>query len=318
MKPKWLKLSHHKHSGRLRAHEYTSYLPLAALLVVVGVALTAFTAYASPGPQAGSIGLTGEMPGPAPKVAATIDSPITQQHLITSPTTVTGTCPTGTLVEIYKNDIFAGSTPCTSKGTYSLDIDLLFGQNRLVAKVYDALNQPGPDSNVVVVNYDVTPPKGAVSSLLNFSDQLILNTNAVYRGTFPGQTLTIPISLIGGTPPYAISTLWGDSKSSVVSRNNTLSFNVSHVYDKPGTYQITVQASDTQGRKAFLTVAAIINGQPSITTVATTSKPTHTNQLLMLWPLYTFAVTMVISFWLGERREKHILGGPGMRLHPQH
>jgi hypothetical protein len=41
------------------------------------------------------------------------------------------------------------------------------------------------------------------------------------------------------------------------------------------------------------------------------------NKLLVLWPLYTTILAVVISFWLGERREKKILSRPTMLLHPQ-
>src|SRR5690242_10449723 len=97
----WLKLSHHQHSGRLRPHEHTSYVPLGILLLLVGVGLTVFTASAaSPPPQAGSVGLTGIVPGKPPTVAARIVSPVSGQHFSTSPVTIKGTCPPTTLVEI--------------------------------------------------------------------------------------------------------------------------------------------------------------------------------------------------------------------------
>lgn len=315
---RWLKISHHKHSGRLRPHEYTSYAPLLVLLVLVGVTLTICTAFASdPPPQANSVSLNGTMPGPAPTTAATIASPTSGQHFSTSPVTVTGTCPKNTLVEIYKNDIFAGSTPCGADGTYSLSVDLLIGQNSLVARVYDALNQPGPDSNPVSVFYDALPPQSASLIPLNFSgSQLLLNTDAVYRGIFPGQTLSIPINVIGGIAPYAITIHWGDGTSKIVPRNDNLTFNVEHVYQKPGTFQISLQATDSQGRVAFLTVAAIVNGQPSVTPVASTTK-VSLNKLLVLWPLYTGTAGMVASFWLGERREKRLLSHVSLTPHPQ-
>ena len=121
-----IKILHHSHSGRLRPHEYTSYPLLALLLLVVGMALTVSSVFAlDPPPQSGSIGLTGAMPGPAPTVAATINSPSNNQHFSTSPVTITGVCPKTTLVELYKNDIFAGSGACSDSGTFAFDIDLL-------------------------------------------------------------------------------------------------------------------------------------------------------------------------------------------------
>lgn len=319
---KWLKLSHHHHSGKVRPHEHTSYVPLAFMLVIVGFALTVFSTAvesATPydGPEAGSVGMTGIMPGKPPTTAATINIPSNGQRFTTSPITVSGTCPENTLVEIFKNDIFAGSTICTSKGTYTLEVDLLIGENRLVARVYDALNQAGPDSNIVTVYYDAIPPQSGSLTPFNFGgNQLLLNTDAVFRGVFPGDTMTVPLDILGGTPPYAVNIEWGDATNKVVPRNDNATFNVEHVYQKAGTYQVTFQASDAGGRVAFLTVAAIVNGQPDTVTAAT--KPIATpNQLLLLWPIFTGAVAVTVSFWLGEQREKHILKKRGM-LTPSH
>lgn len=315
----WLKISHHHHSGRLRPHEYTSYVPLAFLLLFVGLALLgcSVSALSSPPPQADSVALSGTMPQPAPTVAATITSPAPQKHFTASPVSVSGTCPPNTLVEVYKNDIFAGSGPCSDSGTYSFEVDLLFGRNSLIARVYDALNQPGPDSRTVTVFYDALPPQSAALAPLSFGGaQLLLNTDAVYRGAFPEHLLNVPIDIIGGTPPYAVNVQWGDSTNKVISRNDNLTFNASHAYHKPGTYQISIQASDAKGRVAFITVAAIVNGQPSAVP-AGTSSGTPANKLLLLWPLYTAAAAIVTSFWLGERREKHLLTGSNLTFHPQ-
>src|SRR5690606_15714392 len=115
-----LKLSHPDHNGKLRSHEHTSYIPLIFILLLVGVALAIYTAAAArPGPAAGSIGLGGVMPGEPPTTAAVINVPTNGQSFTEAPVTVSGTCPAGVLVQIFKNDIFAGSTPCLSDGTFS-------------------------------------------------------------------------------------------------------------------------------------------------------------------------------------------------------
>lgn len=315
---RWLKLSHHSHSGRLRSHEHTSYVPLGVLLLLVGFGLTAFTAAAaSPPPQSGSVGITGTMPGKAPTLGARIVTPSDGQHFATSPVTFTGTCPPTTLVEIFKNDIFAGSIPCSATSTFSVDIDLLIGKNVMVAKVFDSLNQAGPDSNKVTVYYDALPPQSSPLSTLDFGGaQLLLNTDAVFRGTFPSQNLSVPITIIGGTPPYAVEVQWGDAGSQIVPRKDSSPFKVVHAYQKPGTYQISLQATDGTGRVAFLTVASIVNGQPPVAAAATSdgSDSSSLAKLLLLWPLYTGLVAVVASFWLGEVREKHVLARRGQLL----
>jgi hypothetical protein len=314
-----LKISHHTYSGQLRPHEHTSYGPLAVLVVAVGIMLASFTfssfADASPGPGAGSIGLTGTMPAAPPKTAATISKPINGQHFTQTPITVSGSCPAETLVEIYKNDIFAGSTPCESNGTYTLQIDLLFGQNNLKAQVYDVLNQAGPESNTVSVFYDASFPVAAPTSFFDFSGaQLILNTDAAYRGSFPNKPLNIPITVIGGTSPFAINVEWGDGTNDIVARSDNTTFNVSHTYKKPGTYKIVIQGTDSKKLVAYLSVAAIVNGKPD--TLASTSAKPPASKLFILWPILAVAATMVFSFWMGEQREKKILGGTGSQKTP--
>jgi len=304
-----LKLLQHHHTGRYRPHEHTSYGPLALLLMIAIIPLIALSATAKTpydGPEAGSIGMTGVMPGKPPTIAATITSPANGMHTLTIPVTVKGTCPPDLLVEIFKSDIFAGSTTCSATGTFTVVIDLLIGKNDVVARVYDALNQPGPDSNIVTVFYDALPTQaGPIASFDFGAAQLLINTDAVYRGMFPDQEMLLRIDLIGGRPPYAVNVQWGDSENSVVSRGDNIGFSVPHTYKKPGIYQITIQASDADGRVAFMTVAAIVNGQPDAAVAESTKTQRHI--LLVIWPLYAAIITAVISFWLGEKREKHIL-----------
>lgn len=321
------KLISSKHSGRLRPHEHTAYLPLAFLVFAVGVILAGYSVISMssvladhPAPQSGSVSLTGAVPAAPPKVAATITSPTSNQHFNVSTITITGTCPKGTLVEIFKNSIFAGSTPCEDNGKYTINIDLLYGQNSITAQVYDTLNQAGPPSTAVIVYYDASQLQGAALEQLNFNgSQLLLNTDAVYRGSFPGQTLNVPVTIIGGSAPYAVNVVWGDSNNKIIPRGDSTLFNASHAYDKPGTYKITLAGTDSKQQVAFLTVAAIVNGQPNGTGAGGTQnndKKTILNKLFVLWPLYAVSATMVISFWLGERREKKIIGDPDKKTPP--
>jgi hypothetical protein len=295
------------YEGAVAPRDLMSYFPLAVVLLVVGFAVTFITSYAaSPGPESGSIGLTGVVPGEPPSIAPTISSPSNGQHFSTTPITVKGTCPSGTLVELFKNDIFAGSTFCDNK-TYSIDIDLLYGRNDLIARGYDDLNQSSPTSSITTVYYDASGPQASGLAGLDFGGaQLLLNTDAVFRGVFPDKEMSVPLTILGGKAPFAINIQWGDSEHSLVSRNSNAVFASTHVYKKPGTYPISVQATDADGRVAFITVAAIVNGQPDSAATAAAAKE-QTNMWLSLWPLYVATIGIVFSFWLGERREKHVL-----------
>ena len=306
-----LNLIHHDHSGKLRPHKYTSYLPIVILLLLTAIPLSAYTSFAlSPGPESRSISLTGTVPGKPPTVAPTIQVPLDGQRFSTSPVTISGTCPKGTLVEIFKNNIFAGSTVCSEASTYTMQIDLLIGPNTLLARVYDDLNQAGPDSKLINVFYDLLPSQSSGITPINFGGpQIILTTDAVFRGTFPGEELSMPLTLLGGTPPFAFNIQWGDGNNTVISRNNNTTFSTTHVFQKAGTYQVSIQATDADGRVAFLSVAAIVNGQPDAI-AGSSGNGTNSGTLasiVALWPLYVSLVAVVLSFWFGEIREKHVL-----------
>ena len=316
-----LKLLSHRHSLQLKQHEHTSYGILAILVIMVGIILATFSVSsfvsASPGPASSSISLTGIMPEKPPTVAASISSPNSQQVFYSSPITVSGNCPKNTIVEVFTNNIFAGSTPCTDTGTYSLQISLLYGSNSITSIDYDALNQAGPASQPISVTYNAQAPISDLLSNINFTGtQLILNSQAVFRGTFPGQTVYIPINILGGVPPFAINVEWGDNKNQVIPSNNNTTINASHTYSRPGTYKVTIQASDNQQRIAFLTIAVIVNGpltngtygpQSTNLTSSNGSSSSLSSKLVVLWPMYAISATLVISFWLGEKREKKVL-----------
>jgi hypothetical protein len=194
---------------------------------------------------------------------------------------------------------------------------LLYGQNTIIARVYDSLNQAGPDSNSITVYYDALPAQaGPITSLDLGGAQLLVNTDAVFRGSFPGQTLQVPISILGGTPPYAVNIQWGDSTNNIVPRNDNVSFMTDHVYNQAGTYQASIQASDAKGRVAFLSFASIVNGQSNVDSIGSVSSTT-TNKLLVLWPLYVASIAVVVSFFIGEKREKRVLKLHGLVSSPQ-
>jgi len=306
-------------TGKVSEHKHTSYFFLIALLIMTGFVLAfstqrSFAQLTTPGPKAESIGLYGALAGKPPDTAAVITTPTNNQRFQETPIEVAGTCPKNTLVEIFKNDIFAGSVVCSATGTFSLRVDLLIGSNILTAKVFDALNQEGPTSAPVTVFYDALPPQGSPLSNLSFGgNQLLIITDAVIRGAFPNKELSIPITIIGGRAPYAVNVQWGDGENTVISRPDNAVFNVPYIYKRAGTFQISIQATDADKRVAFLTVAAIVNGQPDPVVVGSGEQSKNIfGQILMLWPIYAAAFAVVISFWLGEKREERLLRSHGL------
>jgi hypothetical protein len=268
--------------------QVVSVLAILLALSVPGVVLAATS-------KSGSTGLSGTVPSPPPSQAATINVPGNGQSFSSLPITVSGLCPNNTLVEIYKNNVFAGSTNCQN-GSYSLQIDLFDGRNDLVARVYDDLNQAGPDSNTVTVNYNSAIPIPG--------QRITLTTQFAKRGSDPGSILTWPITLTGGTGPYAFSIDWGDGGNlDLISQAGPGNLDLQHTYSHSGVYKVTVKATDSKGNSAFLQLVAIANGPIKQAGGAAGSSTFTVQTKIILWPLIVLFVLMIMAYWIGKRHQ---------------
>lgn len=278
--------------------QHIGLLTIACLLLFMTPMVSA---QSSQNPQSGSTGLTGTVPTDPPSQGATITFPSSGQVFTNSQIDVTGVCPQGLLVKLYKNEVFAGSVVCEN-GSFNLTIDLFSGDNELVARVFDELDQPGPDSNRPVVTFDDS--SGDLTQ-----DRVTLTTNFAKRGANPGETLTWPITVTGGTGPYAISVDWGDGEESLLSLDLAGEFIIEHIYDTPGTYKIIVRATDANGTTSFLQVVGVSNGAVQDVPIAPTDDgatiaPTTSGGFrFIVWPLYIMLFLIISTFWLGRRYE---------------
>lgn len=301
-----VRFSHHAHTGRLLGHRDTSYAMLTFLVLGIGVLLASATWSARAATDGGgSYGVTAVVPGARPTKPATITSPANGQTFSTNPVTVEGTCPSGSLVKVFTNGILVGSILCQN-GKFSIPVDLVIGQNALTALAFNTLDQAGPASPTV--NVTLNQPPGAPG----FSTELLLQSESYYRGSEPGQEVVWPIEIIGGQAPYAVSIDWGDGSSDVVTRLAPGPFTMSHTYKKVGgylgSYPLIIRASDAAGHTAYLQLTTIVNQSTGGKSSGTTQTPTSSvTKIIMIWPLWIVLLLMIISFWLGERREKHIM-----------
>jgi hypothetical protein len=268
------------------------------LLVTLGGATPVVTALGSQtNPQTGSMGFEGTIAGPPPATAATISIPGNGQTFTTTPITVSGLCTTGLLVKIFSNNVFVGSTICVG-GSYSIKIDLFSGANDIVARVYDALDQAGPDSNVARVTFND-------AQFAEFGTRVTLTSNYARRGADPGKLLTWPIALSGGRAPYAMTVDWGDGKSAdLISKLFADTFDITHIYDSAGVYNIVVKVTDANKVSAYLQLVGVGTGQ--VTGAAANGKGSTTTltKTKILWlPLLLTIPLLLIAFWLGRRYE---------------
>ncbi len=249
--------------------------------------------------DSGAVGVEGTIPSAAPTQAPSITTPVNGQVFTTLPITVAGLCQTDLLVEVFKNDVFSGSVQCVG-GSYSLQIDLFSGRNDLVARQFDALNQASPDSNIVTVTFN--------DSLPGAGPRISLTTAYAKRGAAPGDTLSWPITISGGTPPFAISVDWGDkSAQDLISRDAAGDVLLEHIYNQSGIYNITIKASDSKGQVAFLQVVGIGNGPIQQTTTTRPSTQTTTSSRILLISLAVAIPLLLSSFWLGKKHQLQVI-----------
>ncbi len=275
-------------------------LMVVTVLMVVAIVWAPGAEAQSPEPvQSGAVGIEGTVPSDPPSTGAIISFPINNQTFTDVPIDVTGVCPAGLLVKVFKNEVFAGSAECSANGTFTLQIDLFSGDNTLVARVFDDLDQPGPDSNTVNVIYNDGNDIGGVF------DRLILTTNFAKRGANPGSTLRWPFSITGGNGPYAIVVDWGDGQETIISQEFAGEFNAEHSYERPGTYKVVVKATDADGNVTYLQVVGVGNGALTTDTGETEEiVPTRIVSRFVVWPMYILLFLILSTFWLGRRYEK--------------
>lgn len=290
----------------MKRYRFKSIVSICSVLLILGITNLGTSVFAAAplpeNPQKGSVGVQGTISSPPPTQGASISVPRPGQAFTAIPIDVSGICPKGLLVKLFKNNVFSGSQQCDT-GSFSIKTDLFTGANELVARVYDALDQSGPDSNSVTVSFN--------DSRQGAGSRVTLTSDYAKRGASPGQVLTWPIILSGGEGPYALSVDWGDGKApDLKSVQFPGSFNIEHTYDSPGVYNVIVKVTDKNGFSAFLQVVGIANGalsQDSTTGPASKNKDNAANQPVktkILWQPVAFMIPFIfITFWLGKRYE---------------
>ncbi len=270
---------------------------LASSIVTASAATNAFPDQT----VSGSVGLQGTISTAPPKTGATITTPGNGATFTTVPITVNGTCPDKLLIKIFSNNVFVGSVQCAN-GSYSVQVDLFSGENDLVARVYDALDQAGPDSNTVKVAFDD-------ARFAQFGTQIVLTSIYAQRGAPPSQELSWPILLSGGTAPYAISVDWGDgTPTNLLSQSSAGGFTIKHTYKSAGIYKVIVKATDKNGDTAFLQLVGVATGAGQSSSGSSDKNgSTSVRTVIIWWPCLLMLPLIVAAFWVGRRNELFVL-----------
>lgn len=273
---------------------------LALVFIGSGQALAQITPLPTPDPAPGGYGLEATKKQPAPTEGASISVPGNGASFNDSPITVRGICPDGLLVQVYNNNVMVGAVMCQS-GSFSIEVSLFAGTNELKAIVYDDLEQSGPESNTVSVNYTDT-------RFTAFGQLVTLTSNFGRRSSAAGTQLAWPLQLSGGTGPYAFSIDWGDAtEAQLMSQSLAGAFSIGHVYKNAGIYQVNIRVTDSNGVSAFLQLIAVSNGEasasgPQAGTGAGSGTPGE--RVTILWvPAAVALILLFPTYWLGRRSQ---------------
>jgi hypothetical protein len=320
---------HISHSGKRLSASMTTYTALFFILALTGGVLlfAGNLVRAATITDSHDITVSGRQRGPAPSVAAVIASPADGLSQSGSGLTVSGLCQTGYIVELYRNETFAGSSQCSPGGSFSLDITLVAGVNTLVARTTDGEDQYGPDSLGLHVTYNepVIPGVPATGSEVPGTTTrvlpFLLQAPPLQEGVFAGDAMTLSYEIRGGTAPYAVSIDWQDgSDPDIVAVTAEGSLTAHHIYADSGQYRIKLTAKDRYGRQAVIETLAYINTRsasapgPLLQAICGTKAdgtPSTSNDCVtsgfaqrlgnILWPAFGIACLMTLCFWLGEK-----------------
>lgn len=333
-----LGLSHRRHTGHVLPRSQTAYPVLLMILLCVGVLLAGWTRLVTADvvtySKSGSYTVHASVPGPPPATAATIDSPSDNEHFDATPISVSGTCPLTTYVTLYRNNVMSGVALCDATGHYNLTSDLFVGQNKLKVIDYSYTDVAGPPSNTISVFYLIPAStnsgstgssnggSGSSATTEKSLSPLMLKSDFAFQGYYVGTSIDWQLVIDGGKPPYAIVAEWGDGTHSLIVRTNTSSVTFSHTYNKAGgyhgSYAPIFTATDTDGQQTSLQLLAIVTNRPTPVTASAYGGSTLSGLaaaggrnvgrfIKYVWPSYLVIVLMLISYWLGERREYYVL-----------
>ena len=351
-----LRLSHSQHTGHLLPRRTTSYPVLLMLMLCVGVFLASWTRAVTAAVYTKSDTYTvhASVPGPAPTTAATITTPRNNEVFSATPISVSGSCPLATYVVVYRNNVMGGVALCDATGNYHVTSDLFVGLNELKAIDYSFTDAAGPESNKVNVKYlppssastSATPAGGSGQTAASQassvspanastppSNPLVMHSNFSFQGFYVGEEVVWDIVIEGGAAPYAVSVDWGDGSHTLVSRQASGSYNFKHKYSHKGgyhgSYAPIFTATDSSDGHATLQLLSIISNRPTpavandkyggttLSGLASLGGGTVGRFIKYIWPSYGVVVLMLISFWLGERREYQYLS-PRLRKSRTH
>ncbi|MFZ1301253.1 MAG: hypothetical protein WAQ27_01580 [Candidatus Microsaccharimonas sp.] len=263
-----LHLQHHLHTGKKITHKHTSYRGLLLLVAIFGIAL--FLIHQSV--QASEIITSAKVAAPTPSTSAIITSHINEEVVPSGSVPIEGSCAyvaPSTIVELYVDGQFAGSTTCSSGGTFSTMLTLAPGVHQIRLRTVNVTDDYGPDSALFYLTVEApdessvpsTPPRSHESTTIQMpqtsQNGIQIYSQSTYLLYGPDKDAEWVGYFIGGEPPYNVAIDWGDGTASSYTAPETASQSFRHTYPKYQPFFVTITVTDSAGMQASMQLAAV-------------------------------------------------------------
>lgn len=320
----FLKLHHHKHTGKVLHHRHTSYRALAVVVVLAGACMLLTNRMA----QAADYTVTAKISAPLPSGAPVITSPANGTAFDTPAVTINGTCPVSTpaiLIIIYEGTTALGTAQCSALGTFSVPITLHAGAQQLMATVVNITDDVGDSSTPFTLSYvprpvplptnptapvvpSPTKPSGHSSTPRGSGEQeLEIRSRSPFIVYGPSKPAVWRGSFGGGQPPYTANIAWGDGTTSWLKRVGSEQQEVSHSYaEVKSAYRVTITLRDSGGQEVQMRLLAV-SPTTATGTLATPNLNTPFPFSRYLYLLYLLTLLVLFGLWAIEHRQARTL-----------
>jgi hypothetical protein len=214
---KALRLSQHKHTGKIIHHQHTSWGVLVLLMLIPVFMLSLVSQFVS---ASDSIDVSATVPQIPPMIAPTITSPGNGARFTNDTVRIAGTCPyadPALFIAIYEGTNVIGSTICDNTNHYSVSVSLSVGDHAVFAQVVTFTGNLGMASDTITITRYLPRPDASTVVPPDFSlpilpPLIIINTQPVLTYSSTGEVVWQG-SFTGGTAPYTVHIDWGDGQS---------------------------------------------------------------------------------------------------------
>lgn len=256
---------------------------------------------------------------------AVINNPTDGSIFSQSPITLSGSCPDNSYINLYDNNNFSGVAWCSANGSWQIVADLYSGNNVLLAQDFNTTADEGPATAPIEISYtppvpmfeQSTLPAGSSAALPQVSTPgspvLSVETNFSYQVFSLDTPFSWTITIKSGVPPYKLLISWGDGQNSTQAQADVRPATISHKYSRAGYYPVVVNIIDAKNQTRTIQLAALIAppGAGGVINFNNLSKPPtiaaptlkKTQWLWLAWPAYAAVLLMLVSYWMGERKE---------------